>query len=114
MKDTRPLEVRGYHAHVYFDQASTDQARVLCEQARDRFGATMGRMHLKPVGPHPCWSCQLAFDPDVFGQIMPWLSFNRNGLVVFTHAETGDVLKDHTEHAIWMGDIMTLDLSALS
>ena len=107
-------EITGYHAHVYFDDASVDQARALCEEARDRFGARMGRMHLKPVGPHPCWSCQLAFPADTFAAIMPWLVLNRNGLVVFTHAETGDELKDHTEHAIWMGDIKPLDLSIFS
>ena len=45
---------------------------------------------------------------------MPWLVLNRNGLVVFTHAETGDDIRDHTEHAIWMGDIKPLDLSVLS
>lgn len=107
-------DITGYHAHIYFDEASVDQARELCERARDLFGAEMGRMHLKPVGPHPCWSCQLAFGPETFGAIMPWLVLNRNGLVVFTHAETGDDLKDHTEHAIWMGDMKPLDLSVLS
>jgi len=107
-------EITGYHAHIYFDEASVEQARDLCERARDQFGVEMGRMHLKPVGPHPCWSCQLAFPPETFGAIMPWLVVNRNGLVVFTHAETGDDIKDHTEHAIWMGDIKPLDLSVLS
>ena len=106
-------EITGYHAHIYFDEASVEQARDLCERARDRFGVEMGRMHLKPVGPHPCWSCQLAFPSETFGSIMPWLVLNRNGLVVFTHAETGDDIKDHTEHAIWMGDIKPLDLSVL-
>jgi len=32
-------------------------------------------------------------------------------LVVFLHPDTGDDLKDHTEHAIWMGSMRTLDLS---
>jgi len=30
-----------------------EQARVLCEAARGRFGLAMGRMHEQPVGPHP-------------------------------------------------------------
>ena len=107
-------EITGYHAHIYFNERTVERARELCERARDQFGVEMGRMHLKPVGPHPCWSCQLAFVPEVFGAIMPWLVLNRNGLVVFTHAETGDDIKDHTEHAIWMGDIKPLDLSVLS
>ncbi len=106
--------IHGFHAHVYFDEATADQARALCEAARDRFGVEMGRMHLKPVGPHPRWSCQLAFGPTVFGDIMPWLALNRNGLIVFAHAETGDDLTDHTEYAIWMGGMLELDLTALS
>ena len=37
------------------------------------------------------------------------LALNRAGLVVFLHPETGDVLADHTEHAIWMGAKLELD-----
>ncbi|MCP4208130.1 MAG: DOPA 4,5-dioxygenase family protein, partial [Shimia sp.] len=70
-----------------------------------------GRMHEKPVGPHPCWSCQLAFEPETFAAFIPWLALNRDGLVVFIHPDTGDELKDHTEHAMWMGEMMELDLS---
>ena len=104
-------EIEAFHAHIYFDAATLQQARALCEEARDRFGAEMGRMHEKPVGPHPDWSCQLAFAPDQFGTIVPWLALNRAGLVVFVHPETGDALKDHTEHALWMGAIRPLDTS---
>jgi aromatic ring-cleaving dioxygenase len=35
-------------------------------------------------------------------------------LVMFIHPDTGEHLKDHTEHAIWMGEMMTLDLSIFS
>jgi len=45
--------LRGFHAHVYFDAETVEQARALCEAARDRFGVAMGRMHERPVGPHP-------------------------------------------------------------
>ena len=107
-------EIRGFHAHVYFDEASLEQARALCEAARDRFAVEMGRMHEKLVGPHPRWSCQLAFEPDQFGQVIPWLALNRDGLTVFIHPETGDDLTDHTDHAMWMGELLTLDLSIFS
>lgn len=104
-------DITGYHAHVYYTQDTMAQARRLCEAARDRFGLEMGRMHEKPVGPHPMWSCQLAFAPDRFGDVMPWLALNRDGLVIFTHPETGDHLADHTDHALWMGAMPALDLS---
>ncbi len=103
--------IEAYHAHVYFDADTIDQARTLCERARDTFGVEMGRMHEKPVGPHPCWSCQLAFGPELFADVVPWLALSRNGLVVFLHPETGNVLADHTEYAIWMGAKLELDTS---
>ncbi len=106
-------EITGFHAHIYFDDASIGQARALCEAARDEFGVEMGRVHERPVGPHPYWSCQLAFRPETFGSLVPWLATNRNGLSVFVHPETGDAVTDHTDHAIWMGEIADLDISTL-
>ena len=103
--------IKGYHAHVYYDASTMEQARQLCEEAAKLFGVSMGRMHQKPVGPHPDWSCQLAFGPEVVGVVLPWLALYRHGLVVFLHPLTGDELADHRDHAIWMGAIRPLDLS---
>ena len=103
-------EIRGFHAHVYFDQNSMEKAQRLCEAASKLCPVTIGRMHQKPVGPHPMWSCQLAFAPEVFGEVMAWLALNRDGLIVFTHPETGDDLADHRDHAVWMGDVLPLNL----
>ena len=111
MHDTDPGAITGYHAHVYFDEQSIDGARRLCEEAQRRFGATMGRMHEKPVGPHPSWSCQLAFAPALFDQVVPWLALNRGPLIILVHPETGDHLRDHRDHALWMGQVMPLKLS---
>ena len=33
---------------------------------------------------------------------------------MFAHAQTGNALKDHTDHVIWLGPSETLKLSALS
>ena len=107
-------QVAGYHSHVYFDASTVEQARLLCQEAARRFGAKMGRVHEKPVGPHPDWSCQLAYQPQVLAELLPWLAMNRNGLVVFTHPVTGNDLIDHRDFAIWMGAIRPLDLSRLS
>jgi DOPA 4,5-dioxygenase len=106
--------ITGYHAHVYFDAASRESADRLCTQAGRTFGLTVGRMHDKPVGPHPRGSCQLAFGPELFAQVIPWLIVNRGGLTIFAHAETGDAMKDHTEHVVWLGPSETLKLAALS
>lgn len=103
-------DAKGFHAHVYFDAESQDQARLLCEAARDRFGIAMGRMHAKPVGPHPVWSCQLAFPAPLFGTVIPWLALNRKNLTIFIHPLTGDDLADHRDFAVWMGEIQPLKL----
>ena len=106
-------QITDFHAHVYFDADSVGQARELCEQAAKHFELRLGRVHQRPLGPHPQWSCQLAFMPEVFGELIPWLSLHRGGLTVFIHPQTGDELADHTEHALWMGKIEPLVLSAL-
>ena len=106
--------ITGYHAHVYYDAPATrEQARRLCEAAGKLFPLTVGRMHDTPVGPHPRGSCQLAFRAELLAEVLPWLVLNRNGLTVFTHANTGDAIKDHTTHVIWLGPSETLDLSKL-
>ncbi len=68
-------------------------------------------MHHKPVGPHPLWSCQLAFAASEFATLIPWLVAKRNGLSVLVHPVSGDDLKDHSEHAMWLGNSAELDLS---
>lgn len=103
--------ITAYHAHVYFDADTVQQARNLCEAARDALPVEMGRMHEKCVGPHPMWSCQLGFAAEAFGEVMPWLILNRGGLILFIHPDTGNHLEDHRDRAIWMGACLQLDLS---
>ncbi len=103
--------ILGYHAHVYFDETSVEQARALCTKAAEMFGVVMGRVHERPVGPHPMFSCQLAASPEQFAQMLPWLALNRDGLIVFSHPETGDDLADHRDHGIWLGTGLELNLS---
>jgi aromatic ring-cleaving dioxygenase len=100
-----------YHAHVYFDEKTTEQARQLCQQAAALFAVAMGRVHEKLVGPHPRWSCQLTFDSTQFDRLIPWLDRNRAGLSILVHATTGNNLEDHTTHASWLGEPAKLDLS---
>lgn len=100
-----------YHAHVYFDKATLSTARQLCTRAGEQFGVSVGRFHQKPVGPHPRWSCQLAFDAAQFDELIPWLDRNRAGLTILVHGRTGDDLADHTEHASWLGEPVELNLS---
>jgi len=107
-------EVLGWHAHVYFDEATVSQARQLCQRISDQFtGVQMGRVHEKLVGPHPDWSCQLGIHNEEFAAVMAQLAIHRNGLTVFIHPITGQDTIDHRDRAIWMGDIRPIRLERL-
>lgn len=106
--------IHGYHAHIYFDADTLSQGRRLAEETSQRFPLKMGRVHERPVGPHPRWSCQLAFRPQIAGEVIGWLALNRQGLSIFIHPVTGNDLIDHRDRAIWMGEVLPLDLSTLS
>ena len=103
--------ITDYHAHVYYDAGTKDAAARVREAVEARFDVSMGRWHDNPVGPHPMGSYQIAFPPDLFAELVPWLALNRNGLTVFVHPNTGDDLADHRDRAIWLGDSQTLNLS---
>lgn len=104
-------EITGFHAHVYFDETSIDEAETLCREAVDLFGVVMGRVHPKPIGPHPAPSCQLGCSTEQFGKLLPWLITNRGDLTVLCHAMSGDHLIDHTQNAFWLGNQTDLNLT---
>jgi DOPA 4,5-dioxygenase len=105
--------ITDYHAHIYYDATTRDKAERLCEAAGRTLGVRVGRMHDGPVGPHRRGSCQLSVTPEQFDKVIPWLMTNRDGLTVFAHAMTGDAMKDHTDHVLWLGPSETLNLSKL-
>jgi len=107
--------IRSWHAHVYFDAASRDAARTLREAVTGRFrdAIEMGRFHERPVGPHPQWSYQIAFQPERFAEVVSWLALNHGQLDVFVHPNTDDELRDHRDCAIWIGKAYALDLTAV-
>ena len=105
--------IASYHAHVYFDAASREQAAILRERAGRELAVNVGRFHERNVGPHPRWSYQLEFAPAELARVVPWLMANRDGLTVFLHPNTGDAIADHTRHAMWMGSMPDLNLDAL-
>lgn len=96
--------IKGYHAHIYFDASTLEQARAMCEEAALLFGVTQGRS-TSARSARTRTERQLAFGPELITVMLPWLALNRHGLVVFLHPETGHDLLDHTDHAIWMGAI---------
>jgi len=106
-----PINIHDYyHAHVYFEQETLEFATELCKKAGDLFTLKVGRVHQKPIGPHPNWSCQITFASNDFEQFIPWLDDNRQSLSILVHALTDDNLQDHTEYAYWLGAEVELSL----
>ncbi|MGX9418744.1 DOPA 4,5-dioxygenase family protein [Vibrio sp. WJH972] len=101
---------QSYHAHVYFDQESQNNAKRLCLAAKEKFGLKIGRFNEKLVGPHPCWSCQITVEAKDFELVFPWLDQNREEMTIFIHAVTGDNMRDHTELTDWLGEALPLNL----
>jgi aromatic ring-cleaving dioxygenase len=106
--------IDAYHAHVYFRDAREREAaaRVRAELAA-RFHVQLGHWHERPVGPHPLPMYQVAFAPDEFDRIVPWLMLNRAGLTILLHPETGEDIEDHRDRSMWLGERLELDLSVL-
>ncbi len=105
-----PSDIQDYHAHVYFDANTRDEAQRVRDAVDEHFDVRMGRWHEKMVEPHPCWSYQIGFDPPVLDALVPWLMINRERLTVFLHPNTGDDLADHIDHVGWLGPSANLNI----
>ena len=112
--DIEPGRIAGYHAHVYYrDPATRAVAAELRAAIGERFETVLGRWHDVPIGPHPCGMYQVAFATKVFATLVPWLALNRHGLSILVHPETGDDPADHSDHAMWLGEPLPLDIESL-
>jgi DOPA 4,5-dioxygenase len=107
-------EIASYHAHVYFDPASErERAMALREALGARFLVRLGKIWDHPVGPHPQAMYQVAFAPDLFARIVPWLMLNHAGLSILIHPSTTRPRQDHLGDALWIGARLTLSEEGL-
>jgi aromatic ring-cleaving dioxygenase len=113
MSEQKSGKIKSYHAHVYYDAASKKAAAYVRLGLEEKFDAVYGRWHDKPVGPHPRWSYQVEFKAKVFDKLIPWLALNRRDLTIFVHPNTGKAIPDHTDHAMWLGPSVDLNVDAL-
>ena len=108
---SRDPEIKGFHAHVYYDPA-TKKTAARVREGLSRFDVRLGGWHDEPVGPHPKSMYQVVFSPEQFGEVVPWLMLNREGLDVLVHPETGDSRADHLDHSLWLGKRLKLNIGS--
>ena len=108
------VELKGYHAHVYFD-AST---RASAEQFRDtivgRFAVQAGVFADEARGPHPIPQFNIIFEEPEFAKIVPWLILNHDPFSVLIHPLSPSNYDDHSKYAMWLGTPVPMRLERLS
>jgi aromatic ring-cleaving dioxygenase len=105
-------EITGFHAHIYY-APETREVAARVREGLAAFEVRLGRWHDRPIGPHPQAMYQIAFLPDQFAQVVPWLMLHREGLDILVHPETGDDVVDHTDYALWLGQKLDLNIEIL-
>lgn len=113
MTNNTSQTITGFHAHVYFDPETRTTALFVRDGLAERFNVELGRIHGKPLGPHPKSMYQVKFAPEEFGKLVPWLMLNHAGLDVLVHPETGNDVADHTDQALWLGQKLDLNIEFL-
>lgn len=107
-------QVKGYHAHVYFDAATRPAAEQLRDTIVGRFAVEPGAFADEPRGPHPVPQFNIIFELPVFHEIVPWLMLNHENFDVLIHPLTQSNYDDHTRYALWLGTPVPLRLERLS
>ena len=97
-------EIASYHAHIYYDPATT---RAEAEQLRtlDR-RALLG--HARTVARRQGRSARPGHVPGglfrgIFPELVPWLMLNHGRLSVLVHPNTTNPRRDHLADPIWIG-----------
>ena len=107
--------IHDYHAHIYYDASTKANAAQLRQAVEERFAGRMrmGAWHDEEVGPHVQAMYQIAFPPDLFPALVPFLMLNRMGLTILVHPQSGRPRDDHTLNAMWMGEVLRVKTDVL-
>lgn len=104
-----------FHAHVYFDLNQI----ALATQVRDDIIRAIPELTYKgqlipmPIGPHTKPMFELHIPAHVMATVKPRLETLREGLSVLIHPVQHDELDAHTNSAVWLGEVLPLNLDIL-
>lgn len=108
---TEPVEYWDFH--IYYDDDSRDESNALKKKLLADFPeyAKVGAIIVKQlpteetIGPHYdlFWEVDVA-RVDAFAKLLSWFVQHHGSLSVLVHPQTGFDLKDHTSHALWLGE----------
>ena len=104
-----------FHVHIYFTAETRTSALAIRTymETTDTFETDLQPVREMPIGPHPTPMFNAHLDKANFGPAMHWLMLNHGPHSVLIHPNTGDDLKDHTEHALWLAGPLDLNLDNL-
>ena len=98
----------GYHIHIYSaaTPSNMEAAKKIAKELHILFpndtdtGSLIG-----VVGPHSKENIAMDMTKEGFAKITAWLQLNdTQSLSILIHPETNNVIKDHLESAIWIGN----------
>jgi aromatic ring-cleaving dioxygenase len=110
-----PSGVTEYHFHLYFTAETRASAVALREQLAGQpgFAVTVGALHDAPVGPHLRPQFLARVPPSSLEAALRWYMFRHGEHPVLLHPDTRHDRRDHTAHALWLGERLDLDESKL-
>lgn len=115
--------MNAFHFHTYFwqqNQVSVEDVRDLRQLIQKEIEAggltncSLNHLNMQPIGPHPIGSFETCCNVTSLHLAVSFFMRQHGKFSVLLHPLTRQEVRDHTEHAFWMGMPLPLDLSSLS
>ncbi|KAJ3164280.1 hypothetical protein HK101_000481 [Irineochytrium annulatum] len=109
----------GFDVHVYFHPHQAALAHALHADIASLFPELPLTGIVDPadfpptsgVAAHPLPNFKVdVATPREYGAFVPWITFARKGMSVLVHPQTDDLVSDHDESAVWIGEKLGVKL----